>query len=587
MSERVIINLFSEFIYIIALLLLFLAPHNIHSWDIAVANDGALNLFDLDGNIEFSPEETKNLTDLKALAYDPINQRLIFSVDEFSTSIFTFDLNNRTLTSVVSRQNHEVLALAYDFTTSTLYWTDGRGHTIWRKSMDNDTSPPQKLLHLKNEITSGIAISFCKRLLFWTNNNHTSGSIDRSNLDGTNHTKIITVDVFQPLGITVDEPYGKIYWTDDSEGIYYRIERSNLDGSDRELLIRRTHQEPFWIVAANNAIYWTDSVTKNVWVLSTDMSFPNHTKARLEPDIFHHYANYIPNGIAAYSDGNFECNVYKVPIPKPPETPEEMEIPAGYCLNDGEFEVGSCRCLKGFSGERCEVSLCHNYCLNEGTCFVNELDVPECKCASGFSGSRCDRDVCEGFCMNYGRCYVNDTHPMCTCRDGYFGDRCQLTADLYCHQKCLDSEQDPFCDCQSMRSARSEYLQVTNTSQCEARQILIISLMCFGFFAVLVIAVLARRICILRRRPTIKKRIIVNKTVKSQTPMTVRPNSASPTEQCEITIENCCNMNICETPCFEPNLRSSRSSSSKKTEDTKKLLKCMEEAAGEFNGGYS
>lgn len=44
------------------------------------------------------------------------------------------------------------------------------------------------------------------------------------------------------------------------------------------------------------------------------------------------------------------------------------------------------------------------------------------------------------------------------------------------------------------------------------------------------------------RRPRIKKRIIVNKNV---TPLTCRPQQNS--EQCEITIENCCNMNICET----------------------------------------
>lgn len=50
-------------------------------------------------------------------------------------------------------------------------------------------------------------------------------------------------------------------------------------------------------------------------------------------------------------------------------------------------------------------------------------------------------------------------------------------------------------------------------------------------------------ICRIRyRRPRIKKRIIVNKNV---TPLTYRPGQN--TEQCEITIENCCNMNICET----------------------------------------
>lgn len=47
-------------------------------------------------------------------------------------------------------------------------------------------------------------------------------------------------------------------------------------------------------------------------------------------------------------------------------------------------------------------------------------------------------------------------------------------------------------------------------------------------------------------RPRIKKTFVVQKKV-SQTPLTSRPMS---TEQCEITIENCCNMNICDTVSF-------------------------------------
>lgn len=43
-------------------------------------------------------------------------------------------------------------------------------------------------------------------------------------------------------------------------------------------------------------------------------------------------------------------------------------------------------------------------------------------------------------------------------------------------------------------------------------------------------------------RPRIKKTYVVHKNV-SPTPLTCRPT----TEQCEITIENCCNMNICDT----------------------------------------
>lgn len=43
-------------------------------------------------------------------------------------------------------------------------------------------------------------------------------------------------------------------------------------------------------------------------------------------------------------------------------------------------------------------------------------------------------------------------------------------------------------------------------------------------------------------RPKIKKKFVVRKT--PNTAMTCRPGT---TEQCEITIEDCCNMNICET----------------------------------------
>lgn len=43
-------------------------------------------------------------------------------------------------------------------------------------------------------------------------------------------------------------------------------------------------------------------------------------------------------------------------------------------------------------------------------------------------------------------------------------------------------------------------------------------------------------------RPKIKKTYVVRKNV---TPMTYRPTAAS--ERCEITIENCCNMEYCDT----------------------------------------
>lgn len=57
------------------------------------------------------------------------------------------------------------------------------------------------------------------------------------------------------------------------------------------------------------------------------------------------------------------------------------------------------------------------------------------------------------------------------------------------------------------------------------------------------------------KRPHIKKTFVVRKQARlnsaSDTPLTNRPLT---TEQCEITIENCCNMNICETVRYPPAL---------------------------------
>lgn len=89
-------------------------------------------------------------------------------------------------------------------------------------------------------------------------------------------------------------------------------------------------------------------------------------------------------------------------------------------------------------------------------------------------------------------------------------------------------------------------------------------------------------------RPRIKK------TYKINTPLTCRPDRS---EQCEITIENCCNMNICDTvckhvlgqprsncidyinfklqPCFDPKTLEEVAREGRK-EDKKHLLKNME-----------
>jgi len=56
-----------------------------------------------------------------------------------------------------------------------------------------------------------------------------------------------------------------------------------------------------------------------------------------------------------------------------------------------------CHCQHNFTGNRCEVDICYNYCLNNGVCSVSSTEVSafevlrRCHCPQGFSGSRCQQ----------------------------------------------------------------------------------------------------------------------------------------------------------------------------------------------------
>ncbi|KAJ8707803.1 hypothetical protein PYW07_011480 [Mythimna separata] len=122
-----------------------------------------------------------------------------------------------------------------------------------------------------------------------------------------------------------------------------------------------------------------------------------------------------------------------------------------YCLQ-GNCSVGAdgipkCSCTTGYSGVRCEENACHKYCLNDGVCSLNEEDEPACQCTAGYDGGRCeissDQDnscdagnsgqgtisACHQFCLNNGVCSLNEaSEPVCQCTADYEGERCDVPA---------------------------------------------------------------------------------------------------------------------------------------------------------------
>lgn len=54
----------------------------------------------------------------------------------------------------------------------------------------------------------------------------------------------------------------------------------------------------------------------------------------------------------------------------------------------------TCRCPTGFTGPRCNQQVCTDYCLNNGSCTVNQGNQPNCRCLPTFIGDRCQYREC-------------------------------------------------------------------------------------------------------------------------------------------------------------------------------------------------
>lgn len=115
----------------------------------------------------------------------------------------------------------------------------------------------------------GIAVDVESGHIYWTNMGDYAaddGSIERSNLDGSNVTTIVkTGGTWTGKQLVLDKKNGKLYWSD-REGL--RVMRVNLDGSKLETLVETGRGDEArkdqrnWCVGmaldlAGGKIYWT------------------------------------------------------------------------------------------------------------------------------------------------------------------------------------------------------------------------------------------------------------------------------------------------------------------------------------------
>ncbi|XP_047110481.1 protein cueball [Schistocerca piceifrons] len=604
---------------ILVFLTVILVSERSDCWDLAVAVDSKIQFLIIGGN------ETRisdgGFNSVQELSYNQRDEIYVVDKKGKDSYIYSYKIGipEQVPKMIISEPATKIMGVAYSNVTDAIYWTTGKkGALMWYKHAWQ-TSSGRVLHQFENVTLQGITVDSCGRYLYWTNTEYRNSTIERTRLDYFHREILIKENLFNPMGIAVDWQTRKLFWCDDTEGDAFQIERSNLDGTGRELLYKGSYDEPRTMTVAHGRLFWIDKADGRLLSLRTMdpkglnpwtvQRWGGHKilKGLTSVVVSSCYANNPSKEILPWvtpdteittlqTTATTERNVMLVPSTWPTD--------GSYCLNDGivsannENSVPACKCPVGYTGARCELPLCHNYCVH-GTCSAEAYTGwPKCLCMAGFGGDRCETDLCNGYCMNGGTCYWNDTikAPSCHCPSGRFsGNRCTEDVILfreYCHLYCRQEdvfvglgvmEELHHCDCSDVYEAmtnnslpRTAEHTVQPEPQTAALLIACIALGCSVIALLIFLGVALRRMSILNKQPRLRKRIIVNKKARQQELPDRRPSGQSTGEQCEITIENCCNMNICETPCYEPKLRAGKSP----TKDEKRnLLVSMEGAS--------
>ena len=100
--------------------------------------------------------------------------------------------------------------------------------------------------------------------MFWTDWGE-EPKIERAEMDSSNRRVITRKNIQLPFGLTIDYSAQKIYWTD--VHLFY-IDKANYDGSNRESIFRSPRHcvlgHPFALTLYENKIYWTDLKTRAI-----------------------------------------------------------------------------------------------------------------------------------------------------------------------------------------------------------------------------------------------------------------------------------------------------------------------------------
>ena len=127
----------------------------------------------------------------------------------------------------------------------------------------------------------------------------TPAKIERASMDGANRRVLHNTDLHWPNAMTIDYHSQILYWIDAGTD---RMEKSHVDGSNRQLLSTRHIYHPFSIAFFNGNLFWSDWHVKAI--LSAPSILPNAVGVIIR-NLTHN-----PMGVTVVSDDRQRIGVY-------------------------------------------------------------------------------------------------------------------------------------------------------------------------------------------------------------------------------------------------------------------------------------
>ncbi|KAK4004950.1 hypothetical protein OUZ56_006677 [Daphnia magna] len=313
-----------------------------------------------------------NASKPSALAYDATSRKLFFAdLRHLHSHIFSVNVDEEVphvVEDIVKKRSNETVeSLTYDPVDKMLLWTDGFNRSIRRVQIGQDNFLAEEndgveVVHFLEYDAKprGLVSDPCTRMLYWTNIHETRPTIERSFLNGSRREIVIETDLLLPNSLDLDVLEQKLYWVESLPSGYFHIERSFVNGTNREEIYRGIGQFVISLAVGDDYVYWSDYNHKKLWYVRKDGS----SKRAIAIGTFRHSVM----DVVVLRHHPMDCCL----VPSKPCHPVDI------VSNSEPIQSG-----------RGNADVCLDFCNNNGECIVVNSDL-RCSCSIGFSGDRCE-----------------------------------------------------------------------------------------------------------------------------------------------------------------------------------------------------